>query len=200
MKLIGTLVLICLAFCGYAQKTLDYGGVKGDSNFDCDQNAVGDSISYDIGKVCNSKNELEIRLRTSYAPHSGTNTIVITYNEGNWVAKKFEIKFGGAVGAIVDSKRLFRNPYEPKGYDSVFMSLFERLKKNEIFLLPSQINLHPKGMVMDGVVYLLTYKIGDKFRTYNFDNPQLYKKSNPDMKEFDEYQLIVNLITYLFDK
>ena len=75
-------------------------------------------------------------------------------------------------------------------FDSIFISL----KKNRIFLLPDQEELILEGGIDDGYDYMLTFKAGNKFRTYEFSNPEGYREYNDNIKELEYYVNITNIL------
>jgi hypothetical protein len=200
MKLIGVLTFISLTLFGKAQKTLDYGEVKADVNFKCPETAHWDSAIFGVGNICDSKNELEIRFNTAFSPLM-SNLIMITFANGKWSARQFITKQGGSVGNKTECTTILQDPYAKQIYDSVFAALFETLKQNNVFLLPNRNELtkpNATEAVNDGMYYDLTFKVGDKFRAYHFDNPKAYKQSYPDMIEYKNYTSIVDALTNLF--
>jgi hypothetical protein len=75
-------------------------------------------------------------------------------------------------------------------YDSIFTSL----KKNRIFLLPGQEELVLEGAVDDGYDYVLSFKAGNKFRSYEFSNPDIYREYNDNIRELENYVNIANIL------
>ena len=73
-------------------------------------------------------------------------------------------------------------------------TLFSTLKKNRIFVLPDQKDLTLKSGVDDGNEYILTFKAGNKFRSYEFNNPDLYLVSNKKVSELENYVNIINIL------
>ena len=89
-----------------------------------------------------------------------------------------------------------------------FDSLFIRLLSYNILTLPNQSDLKIKMRkdiqvtadgdtterkihVLDGESYTLEIKIGDKFRIYQFDNPESYSKFYDNVPEQNDYLNIV---------
>lgn len=89
-----------------------------------------------------------------------------------------------------------------------FDSLFLRLLSYNILTLPNQSDLKSKMRkdvqvddegytterkiyVTDGESYTVEIKIGDKFRVYQFDNPDSYSKFYTNVSELKEYLNIV---------
>ena len=106
----------------------------------------------------------------------------------------------------------WNNPVKIKKYklraNSSFDSLFLRLLSYNIMTLPNQSELKSKMHkdvqvtvegdtterkihVMDGESYTVEIKIGDKFRVYQFDNPESYSKFYDNVSELKDYLNIV---------
>jgi len=77
---------------------------------------------------------------------------------------------------------------------TTFDTIFATLKANKIFTLPDQKELKTKGSVDDGTEYQLTFKAGDKFRSYEFQNPEIFTRYNKDIPEFVSYANIVETL------
>ena len=121
-----------------SQNHLDFGQVKGDKTFSCNdvrevqrESARKNDNSTILKPICQSQNELEIRLFVGHAPSISWDLFVLTYNNGVWTAMKyyydFERTFRDTSGPIYSVKL---NPVY--GFDS----LFKNLKTNNIFSLP----------------------------------------------------------------
>ncbi len=183
-----------VASVSVAQTKLNFGNVKADSNFKCKENFDGD---YNVVQnICDSKNELEIRLKSSSMPHGNSDLIMLTYNNSKWSAKKY-IFIRSAVYDIVSSVEL--KPNDDSMFNYVLSLIYDSLKINNIFLLPDQRTLELKGNISDGALYVLTFKASDKFRSYFFSNPKGYIIDNPEIKELNQYCTIVNYIRSLFE-
>jgi hypothetical protein len=90
-----------------------------------------------------------------------------------------------------------------KNFDSIFVKLLS----NNILMLPSQSDLKNKMQkievtadgdtvmhkmtAVDGEGYTIEFKIGDKFRVYQFDNPYSYSKFYNNVLELRDYLNIV---------
>jgi hypothetical protein len=99
------------------------------------------------------------------------------------------------------------NMYKLKANPS-FDSLFLRLISYNIMTLPNQSELKTKMRkdvqvtvegdtterkihVLDGESYTVEIKIGNKFRVYQFDNPEIYSKFYDNVSELKDYLNIV---------
>ncbi len=188
-----TLILLFVSSQTLAQDQLNYGKVLTDKDFTCNTRPFLDSF-FNLANICDAKNELEIRLRISYMPLPDFDFIVVTYDGNKWAATKYEENWGdpSTSGAQIKSYKL-----QPS---RDFETIFSALKRNNIFTLPNQSDINIKRNILDGVVYTLTFKAGDKFRTYYFDNPTEYRKQNKKMQEFKNYERIATILYSWFDK
>jgi hypothetical protein len=85
-------------------------------------------------------------------------------------------------------------------YNSAFSSIFDSLKENEIFLLPNQNELKydsDKLKIYDGGGYKLTFKVNNSFRSYAYNNIKQYAETYPTIKEFKEFENIVEYMNRL---
>lgn len=181
------LILLLISTQSFSQNQLDFGRVKGDKSFSCESPDFLDRFD-SLQAICKSKNQLEIRLRVSYNPSLEYALFVITYNGTSWTATKYEAMYLGKI----TSYRL--KPL--KDFDTIYLEL----KRSNIFLLPKQSKVLRRIEVLDGVGYNLTFKAGDKFRNYNFDNPEIYSNSHKRLQEFQDYNKIAKILTTWFEK
>jgi hypothetical protein len=172
MKLL--FIPIFLSFSCYAQSVLEIGKVNGEDISKC-----RDSLE---GKICHSKLPLEIWLTRSSFLVGEYETVNLSF-DGNWKATYYE-------GSYIKNKEDTFNLRPVYNYDTIFAAL----KKNRIFLLPDQADLILEGAVDDGNDYMLTFKAGNKFRTYEFSNPDIYREYNDNIKELENYVNIINIL------
>lgn len=165
----------------FSQNKLDFGDVIGN-----DVSACKTKID---GTICKSKNELEISLTGASLLVGRYKTVTITYNNTKWEASELE-------GDWVHNTKL-NNAIVP---NSSFEKIFDTLKINGIFTLPDQKELKYNGAVDDGIEYTLSFKAGKKFRSYSFDNPDLYLEMNKTSPEFLHYTNIVDILFKQFKK
>ena len=194
------LIFILLFPCRLpAQEKPVFGEVKADKLFKCTEYAERDAVyatCNPVENICNSKYELEIRLHYYSMPHGGEGLIIVTYGNNKWDARmyKYERASLGYQLQYTIAKPEFNNMYNYS-----FSLVFDTLKSNHIFLLPSQAELPVKGWVSDGVGYAITFKAGDQFRTYYFNNPKSYMQMNENLPELKQYETIVRNLFNLFN-
>ena len=76
-----------------------------------------------------------------------------------------------------------------KGFDSLLNMLYEI----DLFTLPDQKKLKKKSIVFDGSMFTVSFKIGNNYRMYHFDNPEIYEKRYPKTKAFKKYKALLYL-------
>lgn len=200
---VAILILFLISIQTYSQK-IDMGRIEADPGFDCSKYTFIDPLyglgtiidsMYKVNNICHSKNQIEIRFTTSYAPTQIFEIIVLSYNNNSWEGKKYEFNtdtlyYDSTLNANAGKIKIYQL-HTTKGFDS----FFESLKKNNIFSLPDQndINDKPKGPVC-GIIHTLTFKAGDRYRTYQFSNPEYYIKKTKD-KNFKNYYNIRHLLS-----
>ena len=198
MKKYHCILFIFFAVSGYAQKKTDYGKVKEENKFDCAIHAQGDSALYGVVNICDSKNELEIRLTGIYMPHGNSELIILTFDNQKWDVKKYT--YTRQVPASKLEYTSFKTDAENASINKyLFNNLFDTLKQNNIFLLPGQGELPVTRSIHDGALYTLTFKAGNRFRSYSFDNPESYQQEYANIPEFKEYATIVHALKKLFN-
>lgn len=183
-----TIILLFISTQTSAQSQLDYGKVVANNNFVWTDRPFLDSF-FNLATISDTKNELEIRLGISYMPLPDFDFIVVTYGGNKWAAIKYE----------EDRSDTSLNRWQIKSYNLKprrdFETIFSALKRNNIFTLPNQSDdINVKRNILDGVFYTLTFKAGDKFRTYYFDNPTEYRKQNKKVREFKNYERIASIL------
>ena len=80
-------------------------------------------------------------------------------------------------------------------------SILDSLVQNRIFTLPDQRLLSLDGWVTDGVQYCISYKIFNKYRSYDFANPDIFYtvfEKNRSVKELVSYISIIRIFGKLF--
>lgn len=181
----------------YAQKPLDYGMVKVDSVYDCHKtNLKFDSLYFGIKSICNSKNELEIRLKIFRRPNGGTELIILAYDNIKWISKKFQLTHGIAGNKI--DRTTFDDYFNDTTHNFVYRTIFKILKDNNVFALPDQDELNIVSNVYHGTRFELTFKAGNKFRTYAYENPEFYSNEYKDIKELKQFINLKNELQGIF--
>ncbi len=180
-----TLFLSILITNVKSQSKLDFGGILADTNFSLTSGLFNGEKECGLDSIIKSKNELEIRLSVGHLPSTAWDEFVIVFNKGIWSTTKFSYLFGRKSFDSLNPIEVFK--LKPTmGFDSLFINL----KANKIFILPSQEKLNVKEDISDGTRYILTFKAGEKYRTYYFNNPSLYQIEYPDKLEFKYYSNI----------
>jgi len=149
-----------------------------------------------LTSILKSQNKIEIRLTTS-TTFEFTNYIILTYNK-RWTAKYYYYEPS-------QDKVLSKEINKKVNLDTIFSKLVE----NNIFSLPDQdsvktekLSFHPEtnefsgaGMsVCQGTCYWIDFKVGDKFRTYNYCNPKDYADFYPLVQELRSFTNIVDIM------
>ncbi len=181
-----TILLLLVSFHAFNQNKIEFGAIRADSSFKANQrtNCV-DSTNFGIGDIFDSKNELEIRLKTVALPIGGEDVIIMTYNNGTWDARKYlfeRIRFCPTT-CITFIKT---NLTDQAVFDKYFENIFDSLRQNKIFLLPGMRELKYEGAISDGAAFILTFKVKDQFREYFYSNPGQYADENPNIAEFKQ--------------
>jgi hypothetical protein len=196
MKFVLTLIIVLFSIFLKEQYKIEYGRVKFDSSFNCSENLKADSLYYGIRNICESDCEVEIRLQSFNRPHGGSQLVILSFNNGRWNASKYKYNRGNT--GIKREVTTLEPEYE-RVYNFVFELTFDTLRLNNIFLLPDQKDLKLKGEILDGATYVLAYKVGNKFRSYGFNNIESFAELNPASKELKNYITIVKYLMKLFE-
>ena len=171
------IILLFLSVNCFSQTRLDFGEIQGNDLSKC--------IDTIDGKICHSKNQLEIRLTKAILLSGSYESIVLAYNGIKWTAVKYEGDWIHDTVVKFDLQPIRK-----------FEAIFSALKENKIFTLPDQEELNAKGSVDDGSEFSLSFKAKNKFRTYHFSNPDTYQKYNKNLIEFENY---INIVEILFN-
>jgi hypothetical protein len=153
-----------------------------------------DSV-YGVKNICRSDNEIEIRLTACYSPTSMFDIVILSLKDDQWAAKKFQFYIKDYLDVDsarnTDSGRVLVSALKAK---EGFGVLSGKLKENNVFSLPDlkEINNKPQGPVC-GLMYSLTFKVGNNYRTYTFSNPEYYIEHS-DRKIFRNYYNIAEIL------
>ena len=208
MRLFLPLILL-FSFQVHSQNKPDVGKIVADKHFNCNNYSFIDPLYgsrefidslYGIKNICESKNKIEIRFTTSYAPTPTFDIIILSYDNNKWSGKKFEFNsdtlyydstLNAEEGKVVVS-RLKTN----QGFDS----LVYLLTKNNLFSLPNltEIKNKPDGPTC-GLMHSLTFKVDNNFRTYKFANIEYYTEHSKK-KIFKNYYNIFEILTKKLEK
>lgn len=186
--------------CGCSQTYPDTGRVIADPNFSCATAPSLIEARIGLGNICRSENDLEIRLNEEGEIILYYALYTLTCKDKTWTATKYETVFGHENQSNQDTALRIRSFNLKKNIR--IEALFDTLKRNDIFTLPDQDNIHLPSTfyVDDGVSYSLTFKVGKKFRTYRFDNPEDYRRQFDNIKEFENYANIAATLVDAFEK
>lgn len=199
--------LILLAFiylnpsiCLNAQKDINLGEVSYDSLFNCNDSLRRrpNERLFGIPNICDSKNDIEIRLNGFSRPGSTREFIIFSYKDGKWDAKKYINSVGmlGRKQTVISFPFL---PYDGASVDPICTYILNRLIENKIFLVPDQSKTILEGYLMHGMFLTLSYKTKDLFRSYSFSHPVSYLQEHPDSKEYIYLKEIIKTLQEIFD-
>ena len=120
---------------------------------------------------------------------------ILTNNDSGWTAAKYSRSFNRSSNDISISVALHKLTSQQE-----IQKIFDTLKQNKVFALPDQKDLKAPDYVDDGAWYTLTFKVGKKFRKYEFNNPDIYQDKFGQFKEFRNYLNIANVFYNSFDR
>jgi len=190
-------IVFLLPFLGNAQKEPDFGEIRADNSFNCGGIAIRDSILFGVNEICNSKNHFEFRLSSFYRPGLTRELIILSYNNSSWDIRKYTVKPGSF--GLQKSLTSFDSLYENNPVASLsFHIILDTLKNNKAFLIPSQSELKDKLQIFDGPLYIIAFKLGNKFRSYRYENPEIYIKEFPGISEYVKLKNIITILKNFF--
>ena len=201
MRLIFFFIIQLTAVISSGQKDLEIGDVITDTTLNCN-----DSLRrrlnerwYNIPAICDSKNDIEIRLNGFSNPRTSKEFIIFSYRDGRWEAKKYTNTIGkhGPKQIIIS---LNFSPYDglyPEYHPCIH--ILNHLIENKIFLIPDQSKSIPGEYLGHGAFLTLSYKTQDLFRSYSFQHPDNYLKEHPDNKEYVYLKEIVKTLQEIFE-
>ena len=180
-----------------AQKDLNLGEVRYDSAFNCNVGRHTVDVNFFVPNICESQNDLEIRLRIFIFPGGKRMLIIFSQKDGKWDAKKYTVS-GGMLGPSLTTVSYILPDWNNLSVEQVCTNLIDTLIKSQLFLLPDQSELKHELSILDGVLYIISYKTGTSLRTYSYSNPESYLKHYPDCKEYARMKEIVSTLRHLF--
>jgi hypothetical protein len=182
------LITIFLPIIVTAQTIPDIGEIRIDTVFDCNKYR-GIEMSLGAPSICDSKNDFEFRLICVYRPHGNRELIVLSCNDNQWEIKKYSSAASSYGRLIVIST--FDTMSVHNSYVHPFVMLLDTLIHNKAFLIPNQSELLANHNILDGSLYILTFKIGNKFRQYSYDNPETNLEYFPRQIEYIRLKNII---------
>ena len=190
--IIATLFVVKFSY----SQTLDFGEVRTSSIYSYDDNS--DSLWFGVGKIYNSKNELEIRLSLSCSLAPKRELTILTFNNNKWSIEKYSNYKAGPLGIQINHNFFTSHHNNADSSIKVYNDIFNTLKANDIFLLPDQAELKDHLQIDDGIAYLVSYKVGSNFRSYRYENPDDYLKRFKNAPEYKKLDEIITTLENLF--
>ena len=182
------------------QKELNLGEVSYDSLFNCNDSLRRgpNERLFNIPVICDSKNDIEIRLNEFSRPGGTSQFIIFSYKDGKWDAKKYMNSRGriGRKQTVISLDLSIYDGMYPEYHPC--LQILNHLIENKIFLIPDQSKDIP---LPHGAYFILSYKTNDVFRTYSFQHPDVYFQQHPgnDNKEYLYLKEIIKTLQEMFD-
>lgn len=175
-----------------SQRFFDLGLVRYDSLFNCTDSASlrFNDKRFGVSDICESGNEIEIRLKLYYRPGSSSDLFIFSFNKEKWDVRKFKLR-GGYLGQELTTTIYTNLNQSYLGTDQTCSWILNQLIANKIFSLPDQHELNHEQIAFDGLAILISFKVRDKFRRYWYENPESYCEAYPGAIE---YPCIVEII------
>ena len=136
----------------------------------------------------NSLNDsISIEINATFHPIRKNARVSIKFDGKNWKSTKCDSTF------MQDAETITLVP------KTSLEEFNQRLKLNDVFLLPNQFDIPGvKKIVDDGVHYRVTFNIGNRTGWYLFDNPDEYIKAFPQIDTFQKYKKIADRFSMSF--
>jgi hypothetical protein len=197
MKNIFIIILLFISIIGFSQKKsadIFIGQIVDDANSVAQKIEIGAPFE----PITSSANKIEIRL-ISYTTPEFISYYLLTFNQA-WSVKYFV--FNAKKGEFSPK------PLSPSNPEA----LFNRLATNNIFSLPDQKNLKVEKQffnketseitfqnftISHGINYIVEFKIGEKYRRYNYTNPIENAKFFPHVNEYRNMSAIIKAFSQL---
>lgn len=197
------ILIILFPFLAQAQKMPTTGEVLADSNFICTDPYGIDPSVYGLNDICSSENFIEIRLIESVM--ATTRITVLSWKNNKWMAEKYYPEY------VTKRKKVIATiPRKIILTDSAgtFSTLFDSLRSHQLFLIPDFRNLVIRArkegagfsVISDGILYIISFKVGLSFRRYGYGNPDNHLKDHPTYTELKDVIRIIELLDSLFYK
>jgi hypothetical protein len=193
LSIMRVFILILFPLFIQAQKMPDTGKILADSNFICTDPIQPDSTEFNVKEICHSNNDIEIRLKTNVGATS--ELIILLFNNNKWTAEKYYPEYITRRRKILSEVLRIKTKNDSAGY---FTSIFESLRSNSLFILPDQQGIKSRLFVVDGILYTVTFKVGNEYRRYRYSSPELQAKQYPNVPEYKQVLSIINLLNDIF--
>jgi hypothetical protein len=82
--------------------------------------------------------------------------------------------------------------------EKVCTYFLDHLIENHVFLLPDQSKLNHELSIMDGALFILSFKSRKLFRGYSYENPDGYLEHYPDSREYVYIKEIIKTLREIF--
>ena len=182
------------------QKELNLGEVSYDSLFNCNDSLrirLNERL-FNIPAICDSKNDIEIRLNGFSRPGGTSQFIIFSYKDGKLDAKKYMNSVGkiGRKQTVISLDLSIYDGMYPEYHPC--LQILNHLIENKIFLIPDQSKDIP---LTHAAYFILSYKTNDVLRTYSFRHPDVYLQQHPgnDNKEYLYLKEIIKTLQEMFD-
>lgn len=202
-----TLILLLLGHLTYGQTivrgvtTISTDTIFSDTVNTSPNSAFNNRIN--VSPIDKSKAKVDIRLYKHFSL-SNTNTLCRVFLVDTiWNSSEF-VEWNSP--PKIKKYSLVAKPH----YDSFFVRLLsanimtlpsqadiKRKMKKDVQVLEDGTTTEKKIIVTDGISYTVEIKIGEKFRVYQFDNPEEYAKFYDNVSELQDYVRIVQIFKAL---
>jgi hypothetical protein len=199
MRLIFFVIVQLTAMISSGQKDLELGDVIADTAFNCSDSLhrkFNDRM-FDVPDICDSKNNLEIRLKGFSRPGGTRELIIFSNKDGKWDAKKYTTG-GGVLGPKLTVISFTLPEWNDVSVEKVCTYILDHLIENHVFLLPDQSELKHEQTILDGSLFILSFKAGKLFRGYSYNNPDSYLEQHPSSNEYVYIKEIIKTLREIF--
>jgi len=194
---IALIAILTISALGWGQTTIPGttiiipDGITSDTINSAQHKAFENRIS--LTPIDLSNADFEIRFYTLAAATNNRNLRMAKFANGKWEAFEFEEK---------SSSKIKTHTLIPTlGYETFIANLSQQ----KFTTLPNQSELDKKiqdgfaskkeylqsrPSIMDGHNFTVELKVGDKFRVYQFDNPEVYARYYSNVEEFKNFAAI----------
>lgn len=200
MRFIFFFIVQLTAIISNGQKDLELGDVITDTAFNCSDSLhrkFNDGM-FNVPNICDSKNNLEIRLKGFSLPHGTRQLIIFSNKDGKWDAKKYTLS-GGSLGTKLTVISFILPGWNDLHVEHICTYILDHLIENRVFLLPDQSQLNHEQNVLDGSRFVLSFKAGKLFRGYSYSNPDNYLEQHPASKEYVYVMEIIKTLRGIFE-
>ena len=199
MRLIFFFIVQLTGIISSGQKDLSLGDVITDTAFNC-RDSLHRKFSdrmFSVPDICDSKNNLEIRLKGFAFPGGNGELIIFSNKDGKWDVKKYTLS-RGSLGQKLTAISFILPEWNDLHVERMCTYFLDHLIENHVFLLPDQSELKHEQNIMDGSLFILSFKVGKLFRGYSYNNPDSYLEQHPNSKEYVYIKEIIKTLREIF--